>query len=307
MTSIHTPVLLNESIDLLITERSGIYFDGTLGFGGHTQAILNQLSEKGKVVATDVDDDAFIFCKKKFAGNNRIALYKFNFSLVDVIAKIESVKTYNGIIADLGVSSFQLDNPDSGFTYRSDVKLDLRMDKTRTITAADVVNSFSEEDLANILFLYSEEKKSRKIARLIVEKRNTKKILSTGDLSSIVSNVVPELHLGKTLSRVFQALRIYVNDELGNLETFLNKSIDVLISGGRLVLISYHSLEDRIIKDFFREESKSTYDPKVDPFGVQKKVPRLKNILRKPVTPSAEEININKRSRSAKLRVAEKI
>lgn len=307
MSEHHVPVMLKESLDLLITDRSGIYFDATLGFGGHSSEILKRINNEGRLIASDVDTDAFEFSKNKFAEETGVSLYNFNYSFIDVIAKIESIENYNGVLADLGVSSFQLDNPDSGFTYRSDAFLDLRMDKTKKINAADIINTFSEEDLANVFYEYGEEKNSRKISRAIVEKRVVNKIETTGQLVSIINDLVPQNFQRKTLSRIFQALRIYVNDELGNLKLFLENSLKVLKKGGRIVVISYHSLEDRIVKDFFKAETIVSLSPKEDPLGLIKKEARLKLITRKPLLPSEEEIRNNYRARSAKLRAAERI
>jgi 16S rRNA (cytosine1402-N4)-methyltransferase len=303
----HTPVMLKESLDFLITERAGCYFDGTLGFGGHSAEILKRLSKNGILVATDVDTEAFSFCQKKFSNDARTNLYNINFSLIDVIAKIESIKCFNGVFADLGVSSFQLDNVSAGFTFRSDTKLDMRMDKTKNITAAEIINTFGEEDLANIFYQYGEEKNSRKIARSIVGKRVQKKIETTNELALIINELVPPNYQRKTLTRVFQALRIYVNDELENLKSFLQNSVNVLKQGGRIVIITYHSLEDRIVKDFFKLESVQSLSPKEDPLGIVKIDAKLKLITKKPITPSKGEIETNYRSRSAKLRAAERL
>ncbi|MDT3696151.1 MAG: 16S rRNA (cytosine(1402)-N(4))-methyltransferase RsmH [Ignavibacterium sp.] len=303
----HIPVMLFESLDLLITDQSGVYFDATLGFGGHTTEILKRLTNYGRIVAADVDTDAFEYSQKKFSKEDRVSIYNFNFSFIDVITKIESLKYFDGVIADLGVSSFQLDNPESGFTFRADAPLDLRMDKTKEITAADIINSYSEEDLADILFKYGEEKNSRKIARSIVQKRLLKKIETTRDITEIISELVPEIYLRKSLARIFQALRIYVNDELGNLKLFLENSVNVLKKGGRIVVISYHSLEDRIVKDFFKGETVVNLSPKEDPLGLVKREARLKLINKKPIVPSENEIKNNYRARSAKLRAAERL
>ena len=303
----HTPVMLNESLDLLITDRSGVYFDATLGFGGHSSEILKRLDANGKLVAADVDKDAFAFSQKKFADNSRVSLYNFNYSFIDVIAKIESLEYFDGVLADLGVSSFQLDNPESGFTFRTDAPLDLRMDKEKKLNAADIVNTFEEEELANIFYQYGEEKNSRKIARNIVQKRISKKIETTLDITEIVSELVPENFLRKTLTRIFQALRIYVNDELDNLKLFLENSVKVLRKGGRIVVITYHSLEDRIVKDFFKSETVVNLSPKEDPLGMVKIDARLKLVNKKPVVPSDTEIRNNFRARSAKLRAAERL
>jgi len=306
METHHVPVLLNESLDYLIKNESGFYFDGTLGFGGHSSEILKRLDNNGKIVSTDVDDAAFGYCKKRFKGENRICLYKFNFSLIDVIAKIESVEFFDGVVADLGVSSFQVDNPQAGFSYSADSPLDMRMDKDLKITAADIVNGFDEEKIAGIIYEYGEERKSRQIARKIIDYRRKNKIKTSGQLKNLITEITPERFRVKTFSRVFQALRISVNDELENLKQFLNNTVNVLKPGGRLVLISYHSLEDRIVKEFFNYEKLSCVCPKDSPVCTCNKKSRLKIITKKPVVPTDTEIKNNKRARSAKLRAAER-
>ena len=303
----HTPVLLNESLGYLITDRSGIYFDGTLGFGGHSEEILKLLNDDASLVATDVDLDAFNFSKKKFKEEKRMKIYNLNFAQVGSISKIESIDHFTGIFVDLGVSSFQLDNAASGFTYQKDAKLDLRMDKTRAVSAADIVNSFSKEDIARIIYEFGEEKNSRKIASRIAERRSVNKIETTRQLRKIVSEITPERFLVKTLSRVFQALRIYVNDELGALKTFLNDSVSLLKKGGRIVTLTYHSLEDRIVKEHFKFETLDCICPKEFPVCKCNKEKRLNILTKKPVVPSEDEIRKNIRSRSAKLRVAERV
>jgi 16S rRNA (cytosine1402-N4)-methyltransferase len=308
MENFHIPVMLKESLDFLITNKDGKYFEGTLGFGGHSSEILKGLSDKGVLVSTDVDADAFNFCKNKFSTDNRIKLYNFNFDKIDSIAKIESITGFDGIFADLGVSSFQLDNAASGFTYRdSEAKLDLRMDKSLSVSAYDVVNSFEEESIANIIYNFGEEKNSRRLARLIVERRTQKPIDSTFELAEIIKSVTPFNFQIKTLSRVFQALRIYVNSELDVLKNFLTHAVDLLAPGGRLVILSYHSLEDRIVKDAMKYETLGCICPKDFPVCKCGKVKRLKILTKKPLLPSDEEIKSNFRARSAKLRVAEKI
>ncbi len=307
MIQLHTPVLLKESVDYLVTKKDGVYFEGTLGFGGHTEEILNRLSKKGSVVSTDVDQSAFDFCKEKFKTENRVKLYKFNFSLIDVIAKIESLEFFDGIFADLGVSSFQLENAAAGFSYSIHSELDLRLDKSLRKTAADFINQETEEKIANVIFEFGEEKNSRKIARQISVARKYKKIQSTDELKKIISSVTNPKYLTKTLSRVFQALRIYVNDELGILKSFLENSVPLLNIGGRLVVISYHSLEDRIVKEFFKYESLNCICPPDAPICTCGKVKRLKIITKKPIVPLESEIKSNNRSRSAKLRVAERV
>ena len=307
MIRTHIPVLLDESIDYLVTKTNGVYFEGTLGFGGHTEKILSRLGKKGSIISTDVDQYAFNYCKNKFKNENRIKLYNINFSLIDVIAKIESIEFFDGVMADLGVSSYQLDNAAAGFSYSTKSELDLRLDKNLQKTAADFINNESEEKLAQIIFEYGEEKNSRKIARKISEFRKTHKIETTNELKEIIASVTNPKYLTKTLSRVFQALRIYVNDELAVLKSFLENAVSVLTKGGRLVVISYHSLEDRIVKEFFKYENLSCVCPADAPICTCGKVRRLKIITKKPITPSEIEKQNNRRARSAKLRVAERL
>jgi 16S rRNA (cytosine1402-N4)-methyltransferase len=307
MKSLHTPVLLKESVDQLVSKNNGVYFEGTLGFGGHTEEILKRLGNNGSIITTDVDQKAFDFSKEKFKNDERVKIYKFNFSMIDVIAKIESLEFFDGILVDLGVSSFQLESAAAGFSYSINSELDLRLDKSLGKTAADFINQKSEENIANVIFGFGEEKNSRRIANKIIEVRQKKNIESTEELKKIISNVTNPKYLTKTLSRVFQALRIYVNDELGALKSFLNSSVALLNNGGRLVVISYHSLEDRIVKEFFKYESLSCICPPNVPICICGKTKRLNIITKKPIIPTDSEIKKNKRARSAKLRVAEKI
>ena len=303
---LHQPVLLNESLDFLIGNKSGKYFDGTLGFAGHSEAILHQLNDDALLVATDVDETAFAYCQKKFVNDDRVKLYNFNFTQIDSVATLEQIEGFDGIFADLGVSSFQLDNVEKGFTFRAEAPLDLRMNKNLAISAADVLNTFEEEDLVDIFFRYGEEKNSRKIAKTIIEQRNSKKFQTTLDLVEIIEQLTPQYFVVKTLARIFQALRIYVNDELGALKTFLTKAVDLLVPGGHMVILTYHSLEDRIVKDLFKFEESSCICPPGFPVCTCNKVSRLKILTKKPILPSEEEIQLNNRSRSAKLRAAEK-
>ncbi len=303
----HIPVLLNESIENLISDKAGIYFEGTIGFGGHTKSIIENLDNKARFVGTDKDTIAYEHCKNKFKDDSRIKLFNASFTNIIDISKIEFIEKFDGIFADLGVSSFQLDNKDAGFTFREDAPLDLRMDKSQGDTASFYVNSLNEKELMEIFFRYGEEKNSRKIAKAICEYRVSKKIKSTGELKKIIEEITPERFLNKTLSRIFQALRIYVNDELGELEDFLEKAVSVLNKNGRLAIITFHSLEDRIVKNFFKEKVKECVCPPEYPVCVCNTKPELKIISRKPIVPSDAEIKNNKRARSAKLRVAEKL
>ncbi|MDP3682997.1 MAG: 16S rRNA (cytosine(1402)-N(4))-methyltransferase RsmH [Ignavibacteria bacterium] len=303
---LHHPVLLHESLDLLIGNKSGNYFDGTLGFGGHSEAILQNLNEDALLTATDVDETAFNFCQKKFANDSRMKLYNFNFTQIDSVAKLESLNGFDGIFADLGVSSFQLDNVEKGFTFRSDAPLDLRMNKNLAINAADVLNTFEEEELTEIFFAFGEEKNSRRIAKTIIEQRNSKMFRTSSDLVEVIEQLTPQYFVVKTLARIFQALRIYVNDELTALKTFLTKAVDLLLPNGRIVVLTYHSLEDRIVKDLFKFEESSCICPPGFPVCTCGKVSRLKILTKKPILPGEDEVVMNNRARSAKLRAAEK-
>lgn len=303
----HIPVLLKESLEYLVTKENGIYFDGTVGFGGHTSEILKKLDSNAKIVATDKDVNAFNHCTELFKNDERVKLFNTGFTDINVISKIESIKLYDGIFADLGVSSFQLDDVSSGFTYREDTKLDLRMDKTKGVPAYEIINKYEQKELADIFFKYGEEKKSRLIAKKIIEERKLKKITGTIEFRKIIESVVPERFAKKTLSRIFQALRIYVNNELDELKVFLEKSVGLLKEGGRIVILTYHSLEDRIVKEHFHYESLDCICPPEIPICVCDKEQRLKILTRKPLTPSEEELNLNPRSRSAKLRAAVRV
>ena len=303
----HTPVLLNESIENLITDKSGLYFEGTIGFGGHTELILSQLDADARYIGTDKDLIAFEHCTNKFKDDKRVELYNASFTNIIDISKIEFIEKFDGIFADLGVSSFQLDNKDSGFTFREDVPLDLRMDKSKGEPASFYLNKISENELIEIFFKYGEERNSKKIALAICNYRLNEKIRTSGQLKGIIEEFTPERFLNKTLSRIFQALRIFVNNELDELEEFLEKAVSVLKKNGKLAIITFHSLEDRIVKQYFKEKTKTCICPPEYPVCMCDTKPELKIVTRKPIVPSAEEIKLNRRSRSAKLRVAEKL
>ncbi len=303
----HVPVLLKESVDLLVLNKNGNYFDGTVGFGGHSKEILKKLDKDGKLASTDKDFEAFSFCKEHFKDDKRFSVYNTSFSNIDTISKIEFIEKFDGIFVDLGVSSYQLDNVQSGFTFREDAPLDLRMNKSEGIPASKVLNDFTQEEIANIIYKYGEEKKSRYIAKKIVEYREVKKFETTFQLKEIVEKLVPPNFLNKSLSRIFQALRIYVNNELDELKIFLDKSIDLLNKNGRIVVLTYHSLEDRIVKEKFKYESLKCVCPPGLPICVCGKQQTLKLINTKALVPKEIEIERNRRSRSAKLRAAERI
>lgn len=307
MNSRHIPVLLDESVNYLVGNISGIYFDGTAGFGGHAEGILKLLNNDAKLISTDVDADAFEHSRNKFLNDSRFKIYNYSFQKIDIIAKIEQIHLFDGIFADLGVSSYQLDTPASGFTYRQDAKLDLRMDKNIAVNAADIINSYGEHDIADIIYKYGEEKNSRRIAKKICEERLKKRIETTTQLSKLISEITSQKYLIKTLSRVFQALRIYVNDELNVLKNFIRIAVDLLKKGGRIVILSYHSLEDRIVKEAFKYEALDCVCPKNYPVCKCDKEARLKILTKRPVTAETVEISRNVRARSVKLRAAERI
>ncbi len=305
--NIHKSVLLKESVDNLITNPSGFYFEGTMGFGGHSEEILLRLDKDALLVGTDKDTEAFRYCQKKFKSEDRIKIYNTSFVNLDTIARLESINNYDGIFVDLGVSSYQLDNLDSGFTYRENSVFDLRMDKSQGNPAHYFINTLGQNEIADIIYNFGEEKKSRIIARNLIEARKEKEITGSDQIKSIVQKSVSGKFLNKSLSRVFQAFRIYVNNELGELKSFLEKSVGLLNKSGRLAVITFHSLEDRIVKEFFKYEALTCICPPEIPVCNCDKESRLKILTKKPVVPSEEEVNNNPRSRSAKLRVAEKI
>ena len=304
---IHEPVLLKESVEHLIVNKSGFYFDGTIGFGGHSEKILEQLSNNSLLVGSDKDKEAFNYCKTKFSADERVKLYHGSYKYLDTFSKIESINGFDGIFADLGVSSFQLDEKEAGFTFRQDSVLDLRMNREEGEPAFYYLNTLDEKEIADLIFNYGEERRSRFIAKKIVESRNENPFKNSGQLKDLISTFVPSHQLSKTLSRVFQALRIFVNDELEDLEIFLDKAVKLLNPGGRIVILTYHSLEDRIVKDKFKYETLDCVCPPESPICNCDKEATLKLVNRKPITPSDEEVKINRRSRSAKLRAAEKL
>jgi 16S rRNA (cytosine1402-N4)-methyltransferase len=272
---------------LLLTEPEGIYVDGTLGGGGHTEEICSRLSGRGKVIAFDVDDEAVRFAAKGLVEHaSGLTIVRANFNTMRPELKLLGITKINGILLDLGVSSFQLDNSDLGFSYRGEGNIDMRMDRRQTMTGWDVVNSYREEDLRTILWNFGQERHGRRIAKKIVAARP---IDSTIRLRDVVGSAVGGRYLTKTLSRVFQAIRIEVNKELESLEAALRDSLELLLPGGRVVIISYHSLEDRIVKSFFRLHTAE-----------------LRILTKKPIVPSDEEIAANTRARSARLRAAER-
>lgn len=306
-TSYHVPVMLRETIDELVVDPGGIYVDGTLGGGGHSAAILERLNEEGKLFGCDADRVAIEEGKRRFAEDARFVARHGYFSEACAGFGREGY-VLSGVLLDLGVSSRQLDSDQIGLSYRQEMELDMRFDpEHREESAADIVNNYSAGDLATLLRTFGEEPASWKIAQTIESQRRGKRIETTTALREIIASVIPERFLVKTLSRVFQALRIAVNDELGELERGLDCYIGLLKPGGRFAVLTYHSLEDRIVKRMFRDATQGCICPPGLPECQCGKVARLKLNRRKPLAPSGEEIVQNPRARSAKLRVAERI
>jgi 16S rRNA (cytosine1402-N4)-methyltransferase len=304
----HTPVLRDEVLTGLITSADGIYVDATLGGGGHAESILQRLNPPGVLVGLDADSDAIQFATSRLSSyQGRAVLVHSNFRDISVALAQKGIDHVSGILFDLGVSSYQLDEPSRGFSFRTDDRLDMRMDRTQAVDARTIVNQYEERELADVLWMYGEERASRRIAHAIVRHRTHSPLQTTGELTALVKGIVGERFLVKSLARVFQALRIEVNNELMNLESALAQAIAILEPGGRLVVISYHSLEDRIVKDTLKQEAASVQRSgnKLVPDTLLQ--PKVKILTKKPITATDDESRVNPRSRSAKLRVAEKL
>ena len=306
----HTTVLLHEAVDGLNIQPDGIYVDCTLGGAGHSQLILSKLSDKGKLYAFDQDDTAIAHAKVLLAEyGNKVTLIKSNFThLKEELNKL-GVERVDGVLYDLGVSSPQLDTPERGFSYHHDAPLDMRMDKQSSVSAYDVINSWRYEDLVRIFFQYGEEKFSKQIARRIETMRELKPIESTGELVELIKAVIPAPARrtgGHPAKRIFQAIRIAVNDELKVFESSLKIAMELLNPAGRISVITFHSLEDRICKVALKKESSLPELPHGLPIIPDAFQPKMKLITRKPILPSEEELEHNNRARSAKLRIAEK-
>ena len=311
MSDYHTPVMLDESISALVTNPSGTYADATFGGGGHTAELLSRLNEDGHVIAFDRDSDAI----DNRIDDPRLTLVRADFRFIHNFVLDLAHKTgdkalgaklsggLDGILADLGVSSHQFDTAERGFSFRYDAPLDMRMNREGGKTAADVVNEYSQEDLERLLRIYGEVDNARKVAQLIVSARDKRGISTTGELDEAIRPALPKFAEHKFLAKVYQALRIEVNHEMRSLEKFLEGAADTLRPGGRLVVITYHSLEDRMVKNFIKTGRADGKEEK-DVFG-NIHAP-LKAVNRKPILPQESEIASNTRARSAKLRIAEK-
>ena len=305
MNTPHKPVLYKEIIHALQPKSPGRYVDGTLGAGGHARGILEACAPDGRLLGLDVDTQALALARENLAPfEERAHLAQASYiSILDVMNEI-GWDAVDGIVLDLGLSSMQLDTPERGFSFTHDAPLDMRFNRDFGLTAAQLVNTLPEADLADLLFKYGEEPRARRIVRDILKSRP---LTTTAQLAEIVKRAYPEHSRVHPATRTFHALRIAVNDELATVENALPKAVSALRRGGRLAVISFHSLEDRIVKDFFREQAKDLINPPYEQIYKVERKATLKEINRKPITPDEEEIKKNPRARSAKLRVVEKL
>lgn len=300
MTDYHIPALLNESIDGLNIQPNGTYVDVTFGGGGHSKEILSRLGDEGKLYGFDQDEEAY----GNVLQDNRFVFVRSNFRYLNNFLQYYEVEKVDGILADLGVSSHHFDDEERGFSFRFDSQLDMRMNRSAKQTAADVLNNYDEEQLSNVFYLYGELRMARKIASAIISARQKKPVETVNEFLEIMDRFAYRDKEKKVLAQAFQALRIEVNQELDALSEMLQQSVEYLSVGGRLSVISYHSLEDRIVKNFFRS---GNIEGKIEKDFYGNPLTNLKIINRKVIVPSNEEQQLNPRSRSAKLRVAEKI
>jgi len=305
----HEPVMLKEVIDSLIVSKTGVYVDGTVGGAGHSYAILKETD--AFLVGIDCDEQALQFAESRLAEfGSRKVLIKGNFADLSKVLEELNIEKVDGVLLDLGVSSHQLNTAHRGFSFNQQARLDMRMDRSLKQSAYDIVNSFAQNELENIIKFYGEEKMASRIARTISKKRQLSPIETTTELAAIVASCMPAKLKWQKIhpaTRTFQALRIAVNNELNNIEPAINAAADVLKPGGRLCVISFHSLEDRIVKNEFKALSGVCVCPKEIPLCICQREAKLKNITRKALIPAAEEIEANPRARSAKLRVARRV
>lgn len=308
----HYSVLLNETIENLNIKPDGIYVDGTLGGGGHAYQVASRLSEKGRLIGIDQDADAIAAAGERLKEfGDKITIIRSNYANMKEELHRIGVEKVDGIVLDLGVSSFQLDTPERGFTYRDEsAPLDMRMDDRQSLTAKDIVNGYSEMELYRIIRDYGEDKFAKNIAKHIVQERAKKQIETTGELTEIIRASIPmkvQVTGGHPAKRTFQAIRIELNKELEVLQNNLDDMIDLLNPGGRICIITFHSLEDRIVKTNFKRNENPCTCPSDFPVCVCGKKSKGKVVTRKPILPSEEELEVNSRSKSAKLRVFERV
>lgn len=311
MTFQHYSVLLNETIEQLDIKENGIYVDGTLGGGGHANAVLQRLGDGGRLIGIDQDAAAIQAAGERLAPfGDKVTVVRSNYSAMPQVLEDLGVHGVDGIVLDLGVSSYQLDTVERGFTYREDTVLDMRMDQRQTKTARDIVNDYTETELFHMIRDYGEDKFARNIAKHIVAAREKKPIETTGELNDIIRAAIPakvRAKGGHPSKKTYQAIRIELNHELDVLKNTLGQMIDLLNDHGRICVITFHSLEDRIVKNIFNTSEKPCTCPPSFPVCVCGKKSKGKVISRKPILPSEEELAVNSRSKSAKLRVFERI
>ncbi len=298
----HTSVMLHECIDGLHIDPAGTYVDVTFGGGGHSKAILAKLGPEGRLFSFDQDPDAWEQAEK--IDDERLTLITANFRYLEKYLRLHRVKEVDGILADFGVSSFQLDAPERGFSIRFDGPLDMRMGPSASMTAAELLNSYSASELQRILGMYGEVKNAKTLAQAIIQARTRKPLKTTQEFKEILNKLAPKHREFKYFAQVFQAIRIEVNQELAVIEEFLAQAPAVLKPSGRLVIMSFHSLEDRLVKNFIKAGNVQGKEDK-DLFGVVHRP--LESVIRKPIVASEEELKLNPRSRSAKLRIASKL
>ncbi len=290
LINVHIPVMSAQVLEYLNLQPGGLYIDGTIGAGGHAAQILSKLSNKGKLIGIDRDAEALEICYERFSAfADQISLHHSSYHNLSKIMGIKGPSRANGILLDLGISSLQINSEDRGFSFQSNALVDMRFDQTKGQTAKDLIRKSSEKELADIIYQFGEERKSRRISNSI---KKIKNLSTTMDLKEAIRKSTPPHHRNKTHARVFQAIRIAVNDEIDKLKSFLKIFLDYLEIGGRLVVISYHSIEDRIVKHSFRQLNNES---------------KVELLTRKPLTPSTVEIKLNKRSRSAKMRALERV
>ena len=290
LINVHIPVMSAQVLEYLNLQPDGLYIDGTIGAGGHAAQILSKLSNKGKLIGIDRDAEALEICYERFSAfADQISLHHSSYHNLSKIMGINGPSRANGILLDLGISSLQINSEDRGFSFQSNALVDMRFDQTKGQTAKDLIRKSSEKELADIIYQFGEERKSRRISNSI---KKIKNLSTTMDLKEAIRKSTPPHHRNKTHARVFQAIRIAVNDEIDKLKSFLKIFLDYLEIGGRLVVISYHSIEDRIVKHSFRQLNNES---------------KVELLTKKPLTPSTDEIKLNKRSRSAKMRVLERV
>lgn len=300
----HLPVLYEEVLENIIEDKDLIYMDCTLGGGGHSYGILERSTTNSKLIAIDQDDNAIEYASKRLEKyKGKFMIFKNNFENLDVVSYLAGYDKVDRILMDIGVSSKQFDDDSRGFSYRKEARLDMRMDTTKELTAYDVVNKFSEKEIADILYKYGEEPKSRKIARYIVEYRKNKSVDTTIELADIVIKAIGKSMKKHPAKRTFQALRIYVNRELEVLEKAIDKAIELLNPNGRLLIITFHSLEDRMVKEKFRNFENPCECPRDIPVCVCGKKSLGKVLTRKPIISTEDELKENNRAHSAKLRI----